>query len=203
MAFIVGITGASGSGKSTLAAALAARLGPERAVFIAQDHYYRDLGHLPEEERCRIDFDDPAALELDRLAAHLGELRAGKAVDRPIYDFTIHTRVRDRRERVAPLPLVVVEGLFLGWHEGVRAALDLLVFVAASPAERFRRRLARDRAQRGRSRASVERQWRTQVEPAACRYILPCREAADLVVDGEGALAEGVAAVLARLPAAE
>jgi uridine kinase len=126
-------------------------------------------------------FDDPAALDLNRLADDLAQLKAGCAVRTPVYDFTLHRRAPALRE-LAPRALVVVEGLFLFVPPALRAVFDLRCFVDVPAAERLRRRLQRDTRERGRSEQDVLRQWRDQVEPMYERHALPTRAHADLVL---------------------
>jgi len=188
----VGIAGPSGSGKTTLARALAGRL-PGTPVLRADD-YYHDLAHRNPEDRARVDFDDPAAIDHALLADHLARLAAGETVDAPRYDFPTHARAGSRR--VAPAPTLVVDGvLVLHWPD-VRAALDVRVFVDADEELCLARRLARDVAERGRTERYARWQFETFVRRSNERFVLPSRAHADLVVDGAGSLDAGVRAVL-------
>ncbi len=196
---LVGVTGPSGAGKSTVAGALVEALGPEKAVLLKQDDYYRDLGHLELEERTARNFDDPASVELELLEAHLGALKKGEAVECPVYDFSLHTRVRGEFKRITPRPVVVVEGIFLGWAPGIRGLLDLLVYVDAPEQVRLDRRIERDRAHRGRTRESVERQWREQVAPAGRAFVEPYKKEAGLVLDGTAGVEACLEILLVRV----
>ena len=123
-------------------------------------------------------------MELELLEEHLAALKRGEAVDCPVYDFSAHTRIRGKFKRVEPRPVVVVEGIFLGWARGIRDLLDLLVYVDAPEEVRLARRIERDEVHRGRTRESVERQWREQVAPAGRAFVEPYKKEAGLVLDG-------------------
>ncbi|MCE5309000.1 MAG: uridine kinase [Acidobacteriales bacterium] len=193
---IVGIAGPSGAGKSELANRLAQQLGG--ASVMTLDSYYRPMDDLPLEERRKSNFDLPAALEWELLFNHLGRLRAGKAIEEPIYDFTCHTRKPGGR-RVEPREFVIVEGLFTLYWEEVRGALDTKVFVTTAQDTCFERRLARDVAERGRTPQSVREQYELTVRPSAETYIRPTERFADVVVSGEQSIEDSIAAILAQL----
>ena len=194
---LIGVAGLSGSGKTTLAKALAR--GHPGALVLSVDDYYRDLGHLAPDEREGGNFDDPAALDLDALAADLARLRQGLGVDAPVYDFATHTR-RPQPRRIEPTGLIVVEGVLLLYAEAVRAQLDLSIYVDAPLDVCLLRRLRRDILERGRSVASVLAQYEATVRPMALAYVLPQRDLADRTLSGEGPLDGGAAALLAELP---
>jgi uridine kinase len=183
---IVGIAGGSGSGKTTLATDLVAALSPGQAAILPADAYYRDLSHLPAQARAHINFDEPAALDGERLRADLLRLRQGQAVQRPRYDFVTHTRQLET-DLVSPSPLVLVEGILVLALPEIDDLLDVTVFVEASEAVRLERRIARDVGQRGRSRASVLAQFAAHTRPMHERFVEPSRARATLVVSGEDA----------------
>lgn len=183
MALCVGIAGGTGAGKSTLARALAARLGD--AVVVEQDWYYRDLSALPAAVRARVNFDTPRAVELGLMARQVRGLLAGRAALAPAYDFTRHVRTGDVVE-VAPAAVVIVEGLHVLGHAGLRALMALKIFVDAPDDVRFIRRLTRDTAERGRTQDSVVRQYLEQARPMHARWVAPARDYADMIVRGEG-----------------
>jgi len=191
---IVGIAGGSGSGKTTLATALVAGLPMGQAVILPADAYYRDLSHLPEEARARTNFDEPVALDGERLREDLIRLRQGQAVQRPVYDFVTHTR-QPECETVSPSPVVLVEGILVLALPELDGLFDLTVFVDASEAVRLKRRIARDVGQRGRSRASVLAQFAAHTRPMHDRFVQPSHARAVLVVSGEDAPALTVARV--------
>src|SRR5579871_5938182 len=123
---ILAVAGASGSGKTTLAEALARTLG---GIHFSLDSYYRDLSHLPWEERTQANFDDPAMIEITLLGGHLAELAAGRPIERPVYDFAGYTRIQGRSERVEPKPVIIVEGLFALNYPELRPHYQFSVFV--------------------------------------------------------------------------
>ena len=194
---IVGIAGGSGSGKTTVTMALMAHLA-DRAVLLQQDWYYCDQSDKSAEHRAEVNYDHPDAQETDFLVAQLVQLRAGKAIDAPQYDFTTHTRRADTI-RIAPHPLLVVEGINALAHLELRALCDVTVFVDAPADIRFIRRLQRDVAERSRTAESVILQYLAQVRPMHELYVEPCKGVADLVLRGEAPVEESVARILARL----
>jgi uridine kinase len=196
--FLVGIAGGSGSGKTALAEGVAAALPAGQAAVVPADAYYRDLGHLPPAERGRQNFDEPAALEDERLAGDLACLRRGESIARPTYDFATHTQ-RSESVSVPAAPVVLVEGIFVLAIPAVREPLDLKVFVTASEPTRLARRIARDVGERGRTRDSVLAQFEQTTRPMHDRHVAPSAAWADLVVSGEGGLAQAVARVAAHI----
>lgn len=195
---LVGIAGGSCSGKTTLAAAVAGALGEGTAVVIPHDAYYRDLAHLALGARARRNFDEPAALDNERLLADLVCLRAGGVIDLPSYDFTTHARRADGTP-IASRPVIIVEGILILAVERLRALFDLRVFVDASAETRLRRRLSRDVLERGRSRASVMAQYNRTTAPMHEQWVVPSRCHAELIVFGEDELAHTTATVVSRL----
>ena len=191
MVCVVAITGASGSGKSTIARALVDRCNANDALanacLISQDAYYRDLAHLSPSQREAVDFDRPDAVEFELLATHIDELRRGRAVQTPCYDFTRHIRRSEQTETVQPAPLVVLDGLLLGAWRDLGSISDVLVFVETPLAVCLQRRIARDCYDRGRSETSVRDFWETRALPAFLDWSADTRARADLVVQGTDA----------------
>lgn len=182
--FTLAIAGGSGSGKTSLTRALVGRLGPLSCAVLDHDSYYRDLSHLPPAERAATNFDHPDSLESSLLARHLSELRAGQAVERPIYDFAVHARTA-RTRKVEPRPIIVCEGILLLAVPELRDAFDLRVFVDAPADVRAVRRVLRDIGERGRTVESVVAQYLETVRPMHERFVEPARETADLVLSGQ------------------
>lgn len=177
---LVGIVGGSGSGKTTLAKGvglLTARFG---CRILSQDHYYIGIPQGLSAEM--YNFDDPAALDLKLLVQHLAAIGQGRAVAIPQYDFSSHQR-RSQSEMLTPVPLIIVEGLFLYTSDALRDSFDLRFFVDVPVAERLRRRIARDTVERGRTVEDIVRQFEQQAEPAYQRHILPTRRHAHHVLD--------------------
>ena len=181
MSLLIAITGGSGSGKSTLAQALAAALGPDQAVVVLEDWYYVDAAALPEFDASTFDFDHVDARDHDLLAAHLAELKAGRAVEAPIYSLIHHGRDPGGAP-VPAAPVVIVEGIHLLATPEVAALFDLKVFVDTPADIRFIRRLLRDQAERGRTAQSVIDQYLKTVRPGHERFTEPGRALADFVV---------------------
>jgi uridine kinase len=198
--FLIGIAGPSCSGKSVLAAGVARRLGISESAVIPLDAYYRDLSALRPEERAETNFDHPDALDRRLLSEHLRALARGEPVSRPVYRFDSHTR-SGRGCEVPVDSYIVVEGLFALYWSDVRACLGLRVFVDADERLCLDRRLERDTRRRGRTPASVRRQFRETVVPMSRRHVLPTRRYADLVVRGDEPLDRGVAAIVDRVRA--
>lgn len=193
---VMGIAGASGSGKTTLAAELARLLG---GIHFPLDNYYRDLKHLPHEERAGQNFDDPALIESELLAEHVAVLARGEAIERPLYDFSTHTRVPGRTETIRPGPFLLVEGLFALYYPALLPLYQLRVYVETPDEICFERRMKRDMDERGRTEESVRRQYAATVRPSSERFVRPSATNADLSVDGTEALDWKVEQVLAAL----
>jgi len=193
---VLGIAGCSGSGKTTLAAELAHALG---GIHFHLDNYYRDLGHMPFSERIKQNFDDPAMIESALLAAHVAALARGETIERPVYDFSTHTRVPGQTERVTAGAFVLVEGLFALYYPELLPLYKLRVYVDTPDAICFERRMKRDIEQRGRTPESVRAQYEATVRPASERFVRPSAVNADLTVDGTGALDWKVERVLTEL----
>ncbi len=190
--YLIGIAGPSGAGKSFLAQHLAERL---RAPVLALDRYYRDLSHLLPDARANVNFDEPAALEHELLIAHLRDLREGRGVAVPTYDFSIHTRTAETWS-LAPSPVVVLEGLFTLYWPELRELLDTTVYVELDESMCLQRRLERDVQERGRTPESVIVQFRGTVAPMAERYVLPSRHHADVLISGSMPIDDGVGRIL-------
>ena len=197
---VIGIGGCSGSGKTTLATALARALG---GTHFPMDHYYRDLAHLPPEERPRQNFDDPEMIEIPLLAAHVAALARGERMERHVYDFSTHTRVPGRTERIIAGPCLFVEGIFALHYAELLPLYHLRVYVDAPDKLCHARRLKRDMEERGRTAESVLHQYEASVRPASLRYVRPSQRNADLTVDGAGLPEACVEAVLAALRGSE
>jgi uridine kinase len=196
---LIGIGGGTGAGKSSLARRLVAHLGD--AVLLALDAYYHDRSGVSESARSLLNFDDPRAIDIERVLVDLDRLAAGDPIDRPIYSFVSHTRVAT--ERVAPASVILVDGLWSLWWPELRARFTLKVYVDAPGDVRLARRLRRDVAERGRDFDSVIAQYFQTVRPMHDRYVEPTRIFADLVLSHPGTLEDGVAAIMQMLtPAA-
>jgi uridine kinase len=193
---VLGIAGCSGSGKTTLAVELARML---HGVHFPLDNYYRDLSHLPPAERAQQNFDDPALIESPLLVEHVAALARGEAIERPLYDFSVHSRIPDRAERIHAEGFLIVEGLFALVYPDLLPLYHLRIYVDTPDQICFDRRLCRDMVERGRSPESVKQQYEATVRPSSIRFVRPSASNADLTVDGTDALDWKVERVMAAL----
>jgi len=181
---ILGIAGGTGSGKTTIARAIIEALGPS-AVLIDHDAYYLDNSHLPFEEREQTNYDHPDALETDLLIRHLRDLREGRPINKPVYDYAQHARAKDTA-RIEPVPVIVVEGILTLSIPALRDELDLKLFVDTDADIRLMRRIRRDIEQRGRTFASVRAQYYGTVRPMHLAFVEPSKRFANVIVPEGG-----------------
>ena len=177
---LVAIAGGSGSGKTWLADRLEQALTP-RLVRISLDNFYKDRSHLTPGRRARLNFDHPRAIDWPRVEEVLNCLLAHRSARSPIYDFKTHSRLR-RALELKPKPIVLLEGLWPLKRRAIHRLVTLSVFLHCPAHLRLRRRLVRDQAARGRTRASIERQFRDAVEPMHLRFVVPQSNQADFVL---------------------
>ncbi|MCH2426405.1 MAG: uridine kinase [Acidimicrobiales bacterium] len=196
---VIGVVGGSGAGKTTLVWGLADRLGADVSV-LWFDEYYHDLVHLTPDERALVNYDHPDSLDVDLLVSHLDGLLAGRPAEVPVYDFTTHTRTGTTR-RVDPRPVIVVDGILVLAFPVIRERLDVSVFVEAPAEVRLARRLDRDVRERGRTPESVRTQFAATVAPMHDAFVSPCRDLADLTLDGQGDLVANLGLIVDRLDA--
>jgi len=194
----IGVAGGTGSGKTTVAQTILSRVGPERIAHLEQDAYYRDLSHLPLEERTRLNFDHPDALETELLVAHLRQLIHGYAVEVPRYDFTTYTRLSQTRH-VEPKPVILVEGLLILAEKALRNLLDIKVYVDTDADLRLIRRLRRDLIERGRSIESVINQYLETVRPMHLEFVEPSKRYADIIIPEGGYNRVALDMIVARI----
>jgi len=171
------------------------RLG-DRCDHLAIDWYYRDLRHLSPQERSAVNYDHPDSLEVGLYAEHLAELRGGRSVDAPVYDFATHTRTTEIH-RVEAAPVVVTEGILLLAIDQALPLFDLKVYIDVPAELRLERRLRRDQQERGRDPDDIQRQWNEFVAPMHDQLVEPSKAHADRIVD-DGEDLESVAAELAE-----
>ena len=195
--YLIGIAGGSCSGKTTFAHLLSERLYAP-ATILPIDAYYRDLSLYSPEQRALWNFDAPDAIENDLLIRDVSRLAAGQAIDRPEYDFTRHTRAT-ATFHVEPAAYILLEGLFALYWEPIRTLLALKLFIDAPDTVSLARRTARDVRERGRTEASVERQYADSVRPMYTQFCAPTRQYADLVLQGEDSVDYSVARALQLL----
>jgi len=196
--FVIGIAGGTGSGKTTVARRIYDSLHLDSAVFLDQDSYYRDLAHLPLDERVKLNFDHPDALDNALLTQHLRSLIERRAIDKPTYDFMAHTRA-EATVRVEPRDIVLVEGILLFAEPRLRDLFDLKIFVDAEADVRFIRRLRRDTEDRGRSLDSVIEQYLSTVRPMHFEFVEPTKRWADVILPRGGNNTAGIRVIAARV----
>ena len=181
---IIGIAGGTGSGKTTLMKNLVKEFGDQVAV-VSHDNYYRRHDEMTYEERCLINYDEPAAFENDLMVQHLDCLRRGEAVECPVYDYTVHNR-SDETVRIEPKRVIIVEGILIFADEALREIMDIRIFVDTDADIRLCRRVKRDVNKRGRTLESVLTQYQQTVKPMHEKYVEPSKKYADLVVPEGG-----------------
>ncbi len=177
---VIGIAGGTGSGKTTLMKNLIGQFG-DRITVLSHDNYYRRHDELPYEERCKLNYDEPAALETELMVEHLAKLRSGESVDCPVYDFTVHNRSEEVLH-LEPRSVIMVEGIMIFENKELRDLMDIKIFVDTDADIRLCRRIKRDVNKRGRSMESVLEQYQQTVKPMHDQYVEPSKKFADLVV---------------------
>ena len=181
---VIGIAGGTGSGKTTLMKNLIERFGDVVTV-LSHDNYYRRHDDLTYEERCKINYDEPAALETDLMAYHLDLLRQGESIECPVYDFAQHNR-SDETVLVVPKNVIIVEGILIFENKPLRDLMDVKIFVDTDADVRLCRRIKRDVNKRGRTLESVLTQYQETVKPMHEKYVEPSKRFADIVVPEGG-----------------
>ena len=181
---VIGIAGGTGSGKTTLMKNIIDSYADQVTV-LSHDNYYKRRDELTYEQRCVINYDEPAALETDLMARHLDELRHGKSIDCPVYDFSQHNR-SDETVRIDPKNVIIVEGILIFEDKPLRELMDIKIFVDTDADVRLCRRIKRDVRKRGRTLESVLEQYQNTVKPMHEMYVEPSKKYADIVVPEGG-----------------
>lgn len=181
---VIGIAGGTASGKTTLMKNLINEFGGQVTV-LSHDNYYKRHDDMPFEERCKLNYDEPAAFDTSLMVYHLDQLRHGYSVECPVYDFTVHNR-SDETIRLVPCRVIIVEGILIFENEDLRNLMDIKIFVDTDADIRLCRRIKRDVNKRGRSLESVLEQYKNTVKPMHDRYVEPSKKYADLVVPEGG-----------------
>ncbi len=182
---IIGIAGGSGSGKTTVALKVREACPGKTIQIIHHDSYYHDNSHLPVEERAEINYDHPSAFETDLLITHLRELRAGRRVEVPYYDYAIHSRLQ-QTETCEPADIIFVEGILVLESRELRELMDIRLFIDVDADERVLRRMKRDTIKRGRTMESVMEQYLMVVRPMHLQFVSPSKRYAHLIIPEGG-----------------
>ena len=182
--FVIGMAGGSASGKTTIADQIQRYFGDQIEV-IRHDSYYCAHNDMTYEERTHLNYDHPSSFDTERLYNDVVALKAGKTIERPVYDYTIHNRSLET-VTVHPKPLILLEGILVLENEALRSLMDLKVFVDTDADERIMRRISRDTVERGRSIDSVITQYRETVKPMHDQFVEPSKHTADVIIPWGG-----------------
>ena len=182
---LVGVAGGSGSGKTTVANNLVKAFKAEDAALVEQDAYYRELINMTMEEKAKVNFDHPDSIEFELLRKHLESLKNGESIERPIYDFTTHSR-KEGTVKINPSKIIVVEGILIFAVPEIRELFDVKIFVDTDTDEMILRRIERDMNERGRSLESVRDQYLATVKPMYLEFCEPSKRYADIIIPRGG-----------------
>jgi uridine kinase len=197
---VIGVAGGSGSGKTTVVQEIIRALGRDQVTFMQHDSYYCDRSHLPPPERVRINYDHPDALETPLLVQHLRELKEGRPVEVPVYDFTEHART-DATVAVQPRSAVILEGMLILANADLRDLMDIRVFVDTDADLRILRRIDRDLRERGRDFQSIVKQYIETVRPMHLEFVEPSKRYAHVIIPEGGYNKVAVDMLIARIRA--
>ncbi|MDI9551766.1 MAG: uridine kinase [Bacteroidales bacterium] len=182
---VIGIAGGSGSGKTTVVNAITTQL-KERVVVIPQDSYYKDSSHLPMEERQKINFDHPDAIDFDLLCEQLKALKEGKTIEQPVYSYITCSRSKTETVTVAPAEVIIIEGILVFTCKDLREQMDIRIFVDADDDDRLMRVMARDILERGKTVETVIERYTKTVKPMYLQFIEPSKRYADIIIPQGG-----------------
>ena len=195
---IIGIAGGTGSGKTTVVKKITERFKEDDVVVIPQDSYYKDNSNMPLEERQKLNFDHPDALDFDLLIHHISELKKGHSIEQPIYSYITCTRSKETIT-VNPADIIIVEGILIFTNSRLRKLLDILVYVDADADDRLLRVICRDTMERGKSVANVLERYEKTVKPMHLQFIEPTKRYADLILPQGGHNKVGIDMLIARI----
>ena len=182
---IIGVTGGSGSGKTTVSRAIFEQLHGHSLLILQEDSYYNDQSDMPFEERIKTNYDHPNAFDTELLVKQLKDLLDWKTIEKPIYDYTEHTRSSEV-EKVEPKEVIILEGILVLNDPALRDLMDIKIFVDTDDDIRIIRRIQRDIEERGRSLQSVIDQYKSTVKPMYHQFIEPTKRYADIIVPEGG-----------------
>ena len=194
---VIGIAGGTGSGKTTLMKNIMSRLEGKVTV-LSHDNYYKRHDELTFEERSGLNYDEPDAIETTLMVEHLKQLKAGRAIDCPVYDFTLHNRSNET-VHLEPSPVIIVGGILIFENEALRELMDIRLFVDTDADERLCRRIKRDVTKRGRTLESVLTQYLSTVKPMHEKYVEPSKKYANLVIPEGGKNIVALDMILGRI----
>ena len=181
---IIGIYGGTGSGKTTIVNMIASHFSSNDIEIISQDSYYKDNSDISYEDRCKLNFDHPNAIDFNLLHKHLKNLRKGKTVEQPIYDFKIHNRLK-KTIQIKPKKILILEGILIMCHAEIRSIFDLKIFINANSKTRMERRIKRDIAERGRSHDEVLKRYIETLKPMHEKFIEPTKIYANYIIENQ------------------
>lgn len=195
---VIGIAGGSGSGKTTVLQNIIDEMGADPIAILDHDAYYRDLSHLSPEERAEFNFDHPDALETDLMREQLDELIQGEPIEKPVYDFTTHTR-KAETETVDPRPVIIIEGILILAEAALKERMDIKIYVDTADDIRLMRRIRRDMQERGRSIEGILRQYERTVRPMHLEFVEPSKREADIIIPRGGHNHVAIQMVMSRI----
>lgn len=181
---IIGIYGGTGSGKTTIVKMIASHFTSNDIEIISQDSYYKDNSDISYEDRCKLNFDHPDAIDFNLLHKHLINLRKGETVEQPIYDFKIHNRLK-KTIQIKPKKILILEGILIMCHAEIRSIFDLKIFINANSKTRMERRIKRDIVERGRSRDEVLKRYIETLKPMHEKFIEPTKIYANYIIENQ------------------
>ena len=197
---VIGIAGGTGSGKTTVANVILDRVGKEHIAYLPHDAYYRELVDLPPDQKAPINFDHPDSLETELMINHIQELKNGKSIRLPIYNFSTHSRT-GKTICVDPQRVIIVEGILIFVEPELRKLFDVKLFVDTNADIRFIRRLQRDINERGRTMEMVIHQYLTTVRPMHLDFVEPSKRYANVIIPEGGLNSVAMDMVIARVEA--
>ncbi|AKM19853.1 uridine kinase [Geobacillus sp. FSL K6-0789] len=195
---VIGVAGGSGSGKTSVARAIYDHFGDHSILVLEQDFYYKDQSHLPFEERLKTNYDHPLAFDNDLLIEHVHRLLRYEPIDKPVYDYKLHTRSNEV-VRVEPKDVIILEGILVLEDERLRNLMDIKVYVDTDPDIRIIRRLIRDMKERGRTFDSVIEQYLSVVRPMHNQFVEPTKRYADVIIPEGGQNAVAIDLMVAKI----
>ncbi|MCC6905628.1 MAG: uridine kinase [Anaerolineae bacterium] len=196
----IGVAGGSGAGKTTVSRQVLAQIGEDKIAYVPHDNYYKDLRHLPFDERTQVNFDHPDSLDDDLFIADVRRLQRYEPISMPVYDFSTYTRTDDVTV-VQPHRVILVEGILIYADQRLRDLFDVRIFVDTDDDVRFIRRLQRDITARGRTTESVIHQWLETVRPMHQQFVEPSRRHAHVIIPEGGMNEIAIEMVIARIQA--